>query len=289
MNLLIDIGNTRLKWGCENKGRIEQTGFINSLRLSRSLLDQSMSSIDKPKSVWISSVVSSSIHKVLVEWLLQRYQLHAQVIKVRQPVVGFSNAYADLDALGVDRWVAAIGARKCVEAKNGARKCVEAKNRARKCAEAKDRSPERPKAKDIIIIDVGTAITVDCLTADNVFQGGVIYPGSRLMHDSLIGGTSGIKSQFSETDQIIGKTTSECVNSGIAFGVAGAVERIVAEMLGSIGAATQIVLTGGGAQALSDKTNLDALYEPDLVLHGLMKIATLQANGAIGAEELDSK
>jgi type III pantothenate kinase len=262
MNLLIDIGNTRLKWGCEKSGRIEQTGFLDSVRLSRSALDKSMSSIAKPKSAWVSSVGSPSSHKVLVEWLLQRYQLNAQVVKVRQPVTGFSNAYADLDSLGVDRWVAAIGARECAEVKEGAR--------------------ESAQVKDIIIVDVGTAITIDCLTADNIFQGGVIYPGYRLMHDSLVGGTSGIKSEFFETDQIVGKTTSECVNSGIAHGVAGAVERIVFEMQVSIGAETQILLTGGGAQALLGKARLDVRYEPNLVLHGLIKIAALQANESTG-------
>ena len=269
MNLLIDIGNTRLKWGCENNLRIEQTGFLDSARLSRSGLDDGMSSIAKPKSVWVSSVGSLASHKVLVEWLLQRYQLNAQVVKVRQPVAGFSNAYADLDALGVDRWVAAIGARECAQVEGAVR--------------------ESAKPKNIIIIDVGTAITIDCLTADNIFQGGVIYPGYRLMHDSLVGGTVGIKSEFFETDQIIGKTTSECVNSGIAFGVAGAVERIVVEMQESIGAATQIVVTGGGAQALLDKARLDARYEPNLVLQGLMKIAALQATQSVGDVKLRSE
>ncbi len=259
MRLLIDIGNTRLKWGCEINGRIEQTGVLDSTRLSRSVLDKGLSSIAKPKSAWVSSVGSPSSHKVLLEWLLQRYQLNAQVVKVRQAVTGFSNAYADLDALGVDRWVAAIGARECAQ------------------------------VKDIIIIDVGTAITIDYLTADNVFQGGVIYPGYRLMHDSLVGGTSGIKSEFFETDQIIGKTTSDCVNSGIAFGVAGAVERIVLEMQGSIGAEAQILLTGGGAQALANKATLDARYEPNLVLHGLIAIAALHANESAGASQSRSQ
>jgi type III pantothenate kinase len=269
MRLLIDIGNTRLKWGCEINGRIEQTGVLDSTRLSRSVLDKGLSSIAKPKSAWVSSVGSPSSHKVLLEWLLQRYQLNAQVVKVRQPVTGFSNAYADLDALGVDRWVAAIGARECAEVNEGAR--------------------ESAQVKDIIIIDVGTAITIDYLTADNVFQGGVIYPGYRLMHDSLVGGTSGIKSEFFETDQIIGKTTSDCVNSGIAFGVAGAVERIVLEMQGSIGAETQILLTGGGAQALVNKAKLDARYEPNLVLHGLIAIAVLHANESAGASQSRSQ
>jgi type III pantothenate kinase len=268
MNLLIDIGNTRLKWGCENNGQIEQTGFMDSARLSRSVLDEGMSSIAKPNSVWVSSVGTPASHKAVVEWLLQRYQLDAHVVNVRQPVAGFSNAYADLDALGVDRWVAAIGARECAQVKD-----------ATECA----------LPKDIVVIDVGTAITIDCLTAGNVFQGGVIYPGYRLMHDSLVGGTSGIKSEYFETDQIIGKTTSECVSSGIAFGVAGAVERIVAELQSSIGAAIQILLTGGGAQALLDKTRLDARYEPNLVLIGLMKIAGLQAKEPIGDVQLRSQ
>jgi type III pantothenate kinase len=270
MRLLIDIGNTRLKWGCETSGRIEQTGVLDSTRLTQSALDNGLSSIAKPKSAWVSSVGSPSSLKVLVGWLLQRYQLNAQIVKVRQPVTGFSNAYADLDSLGVDRWVAAIGARECVDVKEGAR--------------------EYAQVKDIIIVDVGTAITIDCLTTDNVFQGGVIYPGYRLMHDSLVGGTSGIKSAFLETDQIIGKTTSECVNSGIALGVAGAVERIVLEMQGCIGAETQILLTGGGAQALSCKARLDARYEPNLVLYGLIKIAGLQANESAGdAQSLSQK
>lgn len=243
MILLLDIGNTRLKWAVAKHGALLKTGYLNCAGLDQAVIRKLFDKLPNPEAIWISNVSSDHVLDCVMKASISFYNLHPQIVEVDQPIPGFHNAYRQLETLGVDRWVAAIGARVCV--------------------------PET----DLIIIDVGTAITIDCLTSENIFQGGVILPGHKLMHDALVGGTSGIQSDFSSTLQIIGKTTIECVNSGIDYGLAGAVERIVREIKEEVDPAVNTVLTGGGGQAIIEKTELNAQYEPDLVLRGLLKIA----------------
>jgi type III pantothenate kinase len=243
MLLLLDIGNTRLKWAMSQNRDLQQTGHVGCADLDQQQLIDLFDRLPAPDEIWISNVGSAQVLADVIDVLESIHGLAPQIVTVDQPVGSFKNAYRQLQTLGVDRWVAAIGARVCV--------------------------PE----SDLIIIDAGTAITIDCLDSDNTFQGGVILPGHRLMNDALVGGTSGIDSDYRPTKQIIGKTTIECVNSGTDFGLAGAVERIVREIKQQVDPAATTVITGGGAHMVIEKTNLNAHFEPDLMLHGLLRIA----------------
>ncbi|MEM7361198.1 MAG: type III pantothenate kinase [Pseudomonadota bacterium] len=254
MKLLLDLGNTRLKWALATQADMVAVGAIAnedlgpddigqyfSANLSTTLLEQTLSE------VWVSSVGAAEVLKPILSWLHDETGLEANRVDVSNPVRGFQNHYESIDSLGVDRWVAALGARSLV-----------------------------PQG-DLIIIDAGTAVTIDWLSQDNVFEGGVILPGAKLMHQSLLGGTVGIDAESSDVVQIIGKTTSECVNSGIGFGMGGAVERIVKEMTETIDRPTRLILTGGGANLIAEFTNLGAESEPDLVLHGLLYLSLINS------------
>ena len=243
MVLLFDIGNTRLKWALSNSNNIISTGAIDLTDLNEIALDQQFTSIDQPNSILLSSVASKSTCNMVTTWLNDRFQAGVSIVKVTKSACDIHNLYSDASSLGVDRWVAAIGARHIVA------------------------------QGDLIVIDVGTAVTIDWLSNENTFEGGVIFPGQALMHDSLVGRTAGIESEYSDRTQIIGKTTKECVNSGIGFGLAGAIERIVDEMNNNINRPTTVILTGGGSKSLTAKMKLDSINEPNLVLLGLLKLA----------------
>lgn len=244
MILLFDIGNTRIKWALANAGQIEQSGVLASATIAIAKLNDGLRSVAPPDAVWISCVGPNSTLEALLAWLQARFSQAATVVKVSQACCGIENGYHDIESLGVDRWVAVIGARAVV-----------------------------PQG-DLIVIDAGTAITIDWLSADNVFQGGAILPGAVIMHDALIGNTAKIQSEYRHVVDIIGRTTQECVNSGVSFGLAGAVERIVGEMLHGTGRPVRIVVTGGGADAITCKTNLEYLHLPHLVISGLLEIAS---------------
>lgn len=245
--LLFDIGNTRLKWALLKAGSMVSSGTIGVAEVGAHKLAQCFDALTQLDSAWVANVGPIEAFNRLQLWLGNRFQIQAHLVRGVEPMKGFHNDYKDASELGVDRWLAAIGAR---------------------CKVARG---------DLIVIDIGTAITIDWLSDKNVFGGGVILPGLVLLHSALLDGTSGIKSEISDVAGIIGKTTRECVNSGIVYGLAGAIERIVEEMRKTISRPTTLVFTGGGACAIAEKIRLDGLVEPNLVLQGLHQLALRKA------------
>jgi len=236
--LLIDIGNTRIKWAYLNdQGQLCEPGVVSHADFNLELMRQ----LKRPNDVWISNVGSKALLKVVSDELTTQFGVAINVVTVSQSAGGLTNDYKDLEGLGVDRWVAAIGARAIVS------------------------------QGDLIIIDAGSAVTIDWLRNDNSYQGGVILPGVWLMHESLVGQID-IGADLVDRGQIIGKNTEECVNSGVSYGVVGAVERVVDEMQHVISAPVTILLTGGDAPLIMAKSDLPVVDQPDLVLRGLAEL-----------------
>lgn len=241
--LLFDIGNSRVKWAYCNQGVLESSGSLLTSEITNSTLDDNFGVQLKLKSVWISNVGGPAVGESIREWFSVNYSLETQFIGVTQSVCGIDNHYESQDTQGVDRWVAAVGARSVVEQGH------------------------------VVIIDAGTAVTIDWLSDKNKYQGGAILPGFVLMHDALTSRTAGIKSEVSWAQQIIGRSTAECVNSGVSFGLVGAIERIVAQVVERIGSPASLLLTGGTASAIAARSDLDFIIEDNLVLLGVAKIA----------------
>lgn len=244
MRLLFDIGNTRLKWAVEEAGSFIASGAFSHAELAATDCLSNYLPALQVSAIWVSNVGNAASLDRLKMLAKQDYGLRAQVITVSESAVGLRNAYADLDKLGVDRWVAAIGARQIVE--SGA----------------------------VIIIDAGTAVTVDLLDQHNVYQGGAIIPGVALMHDALTSNTAGIQSDRSSAPPIIGKSTSECVNSGVHYGLVGAVERVVKNMQRSLPRKAAIVLTGGDSKLLKQHAKYSMQLVENLVLTGVLRLAS---------------
>ncbi len=243
MKLLIDIGNTRVKWALANSQIIAQ-GEMHDV--PGALAEH----IESVRSIWVSCVGKPSTLASVAKQLKGLLSLELNLAKVTRCAGGLVNQYRDLDRLGVDRWIAAIGARA--------------------------RLPCGP----FIVIDAGTAITIDYVDADDQYQGGVILPGFATMHDSLLGRTAGIQSQRQAVSGVIGKTTQECVNSGSQYGVLGAVERVVSEMQSQAGEpqagepqagepAVKLIITGGDAQLITRLSHLSLEYHANLLFEGL--------------------
>ena len=256
MKLLIDIGNTRSKWAlCETHGDIVARGILGGKTLFAN--DAQVADLkSRIKQVWVSCVGKAASLRVIKQMIETELALTPHMAKVEAQFEGLRNAYDDRQRLGVDRWVAAIGARADVP-----------------CG-------------GLIIVDVGTAVTIDVISDDNAFEGGVILPGIEMMHDSLVGKTAGIESKLSKVSSVIGKTTQECVNAGAQFGLVGAIERVISEMLcileeppvgkqSSRGEdpATTIVICGGDADRIQALTNLPMQRRPDLIFRGLHLIS----------------
>jgi type III pantothenate kinase len=127
-------------------------------------------------------------------------------------------------------------------------------------------------ARDTIVVDLGTATTYDCITADGVFLGGIIQPGVRTSAETLFRRTSKLPAtELVPPREVIGKRTEECIRAGVMFGAADAIDGIVRRIKkvwpGS--AEPLVVATGGLAEPLTPLCSEIDRVEPHLTLIGL--------------------
>jgi type III pantothenate kinase len=125
---------------------------------------------------------------------------------------------------------------------------------------------------DSIVVDFGTATTFDCVTGDARFLGGAIMPGLRTSADQLTRRAAKLPAtELRAPSRVIGRRTEECIQAGVLFGTADAVDgivrRITAEWPG--GKKPRVVATGGLAATVTPLTTTIELTDPDLTLRGL--------------------
>jgi len=126
--------------------------------------------------------------------------------------------------------------------------------------------------RDTIVVDLGTATTFDCITADGVFLGGVIAPGLRTSAETLFRRTSKLPAtELVAPERVIGRRTEDCIRSGVVFGSAEAVDGIVRRIKGEWPSprAPLVVATGGLAPVVYPHCHEIERLEPDLTLVGL--------------------
>jgi type III pantothenate kinase len=126
--------------------------------------------------------------------------------------------------------------------------------------------------RDVIVVDLGTATTFDCITADGVFLGGIIAPGVQTSAETLFRRTSKLPAtELAAPERVIGRRTEECIRAGIVFGAADSIDGIVRRIKAAwpVAATPLVVATGGLAETLQPfVTEFDRL-EPFLTLEGL--------------------
>jgi type III pantothenate kinase len=137
-------------------------------------------------------------------------------------------------------------------------------------------------ARDAVVVDLGTATTFDCITADGVFLGGVIAPGVLVMAETLFRRTSKLPAtELVPPKQVIGKNTSECIRAGVMLGAAELIDGLVRRIKASWpGSETPVVIaTGGLAETFARLCESFERVEPYLTLHGLRMAHGLLVGG----------
>ncbi len=127
-------------------------------------------------------------------------------------------------------------------------------------------------ARDTIVVDLGTATTFDCITADGVFLGGVIAPGVRTSADTLIRRTAKLPAtELIAPAHVIGTRTEDCIRAGVVFGAADAIDGLVGRIKGEWPrpATPFVVATGGLAETLREFCKSFDVVAPHLTLDGL--------------------
>ncbi len=236
--LLVDIGNTRIKWAVRTTGGLRHSGtlLLGDPRLEP-LLYQAWKALPPPRSVHLCNVAGESAH-VLVERLSRElWQLPCKEARVRAFSCGVRNAYRDPAQLGIDRWLALIAAWN---------------RQHRACC----------------VLDCGTAVTFDLIDAHGRHLGGLIGPGERLMADALDRGTHALASP--ETRALwLADNTSDAIAAGCLRMLAGFAEQTLEEVRRRHRLEPLPLITGGSAPRLLELLDSRWIHAPDLVLAGL--------------------
>ena len=130
----------------------------------------------------------------------------------------------------------------------------------------------------VIVVDLGTATTFDCVSEKGEYLGGAIAPGIELSSVALYHGTSKLpKVDPEKPEQAIGKDTVECIQSGLFYGCASMIDGLCGKLKEEMGSSPEVVITGGFADAVFEECACATRVDRDLALHGLRLLYDLNS------------
>lgn len=225
--LELDIGNTRIKWRLLQGENVTLSGSDLKADLNFDLgLPLELRSVE---AVWVSSVRRSED-----EWVATHFN-QVGYAEARSHQRGLINAYSNASLMGVDRWLAMLAAR------------------------------HESVTSSHIVVDAGTAITLDLIDSTGQHMGGYICPGLSMMKTALLSGADKVVSGKAWLQgRKPGARTEVCVDHGIQDMAVSWVERHVASMPDA-----HLSISGGDGLALALLLGREECYKPDLVLDGL--------------------
>lgn len=240
MQLLIDVGNSRIKWAELCGGVLG--GFKSCTSSDGSSLPDELRAVERPEAIYIASVAGKAATQRLIEQLTSKWGVVPHRIDSQQFCCGVTNGYREATQMGVDRWAAMIGAF-------------------------------RQYAGPLCVVDCGSAMTVDVVNAHGHHLGGLIVPGFWMQQRQLIDGTAGISILEGEREnETWGRDTTSCIQHGAIEAMAGLVERSVRKLSRQLVDEVMVVMTGGDAVAVMSRLTMQVQVEEHLVLQGMAHI-----------------
>ena len=240
--LLVDIGNTRIKWAVLRGERLGRQRALEHAGLTQQDLQrQVLRGARGVSRILVCSVAGRRLERLLTAAAKQVTGLKPEFVTSVRTAGGVTTRYAEPWRLGVDRFVAAIAAYQIA------------------------------RSRGACVIDVGTAMTVDLIDGSGVHQGGAILPGPQLMQASLLKQTSGISRRARGAGAgggLFAQNTRDAVEQGARFATAAVIDRAVAEAQRLLRRAPLLLLTGGGVDQLTPLVQGSWVSVPDLVLRG---------------------
>jgi type III pantothenate kinase len=245
--LAIDIGNTRLKWALyasPQPGAALLSHGASFLETIDELADREWKVLGAPRSM-LGCVVAGEAVRRRVEEQLELWDLTPRWVVPSAHEAGVANGYDHPARLGADRWVAMIGARGHVLA----------------------RGPARP----VLVVMIGTAVTVDALDAEGKFLGGLILPGHGIMLRALESGTAGLRVPTGEVRRFPANT-SDALTSGGTYAITGAIERMHRHLSGLCAEEPVVLVTGGAGWKVTPYIDHPHELIDSLIFDGLLHI-----------------
>ncbi len=246
--LAIDVGNTRLKWALYQSPRpnapvlAQDVEFLDHID---KLADGAWAALAPPDCM-LGCIVAGDAVRRRVEEQMEIWDVAPQWVVPNAAESGLINGYDHPARLGADRWVAMIGAWH----------------------RAQTQGPARP----MVVVMVGTAVTVDAIDASGKFLGGLILPGHGIMLRALETGTAGLHVPTGEVREFP-TNTSDALTSGGTYAIAGAVERMVQHLRAHCGAEPRCVMAGGAGWKMAPSMSLQFELVDNLIFDGLLQIA----------------
>lgn len=240
MNLFVDIGNSRIKLMQDDEPVVAY--FLASKRLAAIISEYSQDR-PVPERIIVANVAGQQVSTELNNACHRVWGKNPDYISVAREFGAVTNGYSDYQQLGVDRWLAIIAAWY--------------KYKTHLC-----------------VVDCGSAVTFDIVTASGQHTGGYIIPGPYLMQQSLAINTSQLPVPDAMTvTPAAGRSTAECIQNGTTLAVASFIEDRLRSLAANTGIAYEGIFTGGGARAIMEFINMDIRYEPLLVFEGIKRVS----------------
>lgn len=245
MILAIDAGNSRVKWGWHDGAAWASLATVSLIEFAASNHDINpfAATHEDPERIVISNVAGEGAHQLLVNWT-SIFDAEPLWLRGEAERCGVRNRYDRPEQLGSDRWASLVAAR----ALHGG---------------------------PCLVVNAGTATTVDALSKDGEFLGGLILPGVDLMRFVLHEHTGSLPIQEGRFVSAP-RNTVDAIETGCRHAQAGAVER----MHRILGRGAQCIVSGGAGRALIEQLQLPCRYVENLVLEGLARIALAEASAA---------
>jgi type III pantothenate kinase len=254
LTLLIDMGNTRLKWVWAVGGEIDQS------TLGRGSRNEFFAECKPPGGAWpvrvlISSVADQSSTSAVVSTCEELWGVPVKRLRTLSSQDGIVNAYENPAKLGVDRWLAIVGAAHAY-------------------------------GTPLVVMDLGTATTLDAIDEQGRHLGGLILPGPALMLESLDTATAmtvptGFDDGESETGSSGRKaagpgvgpasSTSAAIRGGVYAAQIGALNQFMRHVGAKLSEQPRLVLTGGAAECILDHLESRPVFDPWLVFKGMLR------------------
>lgn len=245
MNLLVDIGNARVKWAVQDASSWNSgQPLIRRQKAFKDLARPAWKELPTPDRVIVSSVAGEDYRKSVHTWVKRRWKISPEFLRAEVQQCGVTNAYSAPQRLGSDRWANLLAVH------------------------AHYKGPA-------VVIDCGTAITIDAIAADGTHLGGLIVPGMDLMAKALTEGTAGVQIHEKDSQEIglLARSTESAVSGGVLYAAVSLIDRVSLDLKVELGSAATILLTGGDASRIMPLLSIKPGHDPELVLKGLALFA----------------
>ncbi len=247
--LAIDVGNTRLKWALYESTQPKSKLIVNGVEFLEnidSLAEGAWANLISPDKM-LGCIVAGDAIKRRVTEQMDIWDVQPHWVVPDSQEAGLKNGYEIPSRLGADRWVAMIGAHQHMLAKGVVR--------------------------PLVVVMIGTAVTVDAIDINGHFLGGFILPGHGIMLRALESGTAGLHVPTGEVCAFP-TNTSDALTSGGTYAIAGAITQMANQLQSHCGQAPLCLMTGGAGWKMAPSMTTPFELIDNLVFDGLLEIAS---------------